>query len=222
MSRKKIMLSVLGLVVVIVAGYGAIIWFSDDRTYTRELNKARDAVAVQDWQTAKKHYQASRQVRVSVENRTASEQLNDLERADAAIKKQNWESAQSLYQRAIDTDGGVDLLKKAAKTNQRFVTAKKDTGKYQSSASSLQKSVDKKDSELKDLKKQMSESTAAAQAAQSSADKALADAKANADNANKQAESAASASQKAADDAKKASESSSKDDDDDKDKDDKD
>src|SRR5699024_7102040 len=190
MSRKRIMLSVVGLIVLIIAGYAAMMWFSDDRTYSRELNKARDAVAVQDWETARKHYQASRKVRVSVENRTASEQLTDLERADAAIKKQNWQSAQSLYQRAIDTDGGVALLKKAAKTNQRFVTAKQDTGKYQASASSLQKSVDKKDSELKDLQKQMSESTASAQAAQSSASQAIADAKANADDANKQAASA--------------------------------
>ena len=213
MSRKRIMLSVFGLVVLIIAGYAAMMWFSDDQTYSRELNKARDAIAVQDWETARKHYQASRKVRVSVENRTASEQLTDLERADAAIKKQNWQSAQSLYQRAIDTDGGVALLKKAAKTNQRFVTAKQDTGKYQASASSLQKSVDKKDSELKDLQKQMSESTASAQAAQSSASQAIADAKATADSANKQASSAASASQKAADDAKKSSSSSSSKDD---------
>lgn len=205
MSRKQIALSVIGLVVIIIAGYLAIIWFSDDHTYSRELNKARDAVAVQDWATAKRHYQASRQVHVSIENRTAGEQLNYLERADAAIKKQNWASAKNLYQRAIDTDGGVALLKKAAKTNQRFVTAKQDTSKYQASVSSLQASVDKKDSEVKDLKKQMSESDASIQAAQDSANQAIADAKANADSANKQASSASSAAQKAADDAKKSS-----------------
>lgn len=211
MSRKRIIIAAIGLVIVIIAGYAAIMWFSDDRTYKRELNKARDAVAVQDWQTAKQHYQASRKVRVSIENRTASEQLDYLQRADSAIKKQNWESAKSLYQRAIDTDGGVLLLEKAAKTNQRIVNAEQDANKYKSSVSSLEKSIGQKDKDLKDLKKKMSDTDASVQAVQDSANKAIADANAAADKANATADSA----NKQAQDAQKAaqkSESSNKDD----------
>lgn len=190
MSRKKIIISVIGLIIIIIAGYAAMMWFSDDRTYNRELNKARNAVAVQDWQTAKQHYQASRKVRVSIENRTASEQLDYLARADKAIKQQNWESAKSLYQRAIDTNGGIPLLKKAAKTNQRIVNAEQDSGKYKASVSSLEKSLDKKDKDLNDLKKQMSDTNASVQAVQDSANKAVADANAAADKANATADSA--------------------------------
>lgn len=177
----------IGLIIIIIAGYAAMMWFSDDRTYNRELNKARNAVAVQDWQTAKQHYQASRKVRVSIENRTASEQLDYLARADKAIKQQNWESAKSLYQRAIDTNGGIPLLKKAAKTNQRIVNAEQDSGKYKASVSSLEKSLDKKDKDLNDLKKQMSDTNASVQ---DSANKAVADANAAADKANATADSA--------------------------------
>ncbi|MBC6498073.1 hypothetical protein H7R52_00245 [Weissella confusa] len=65
--------------------------------YQRNMQSAREAVAAHEWSDAAVYYKAARKVHVSIENRTALEQLNYLERADKEIQADNWPSALNLY-----------------------------------------------------------------------------------------------------------------------------
>ncbi|MBJ7632463.1 hypothetical protein [Weissella confusa] len=84
--------------------------YYDEQAYNKQMRIARNAVAGHEWEIARTAYQKSRKIHVSVENRTASQQLTYLENADNEIKQHNWESAVNMYNQALTVDGGVELL----------------------------------------------------------------------------------------------------------------
>ena len=109
---------------------------------------ARNAVAGHEWEIARTAYQKSRKIHVSVENRTASQQLNYLENADNEIKQHNWESAVNMYNQALTVDGGVELLNKAATTGKTCVDALRNSGEAQQKVQQLTDQVIQQSSEI--------------------------------------------------------------------------
>lgn len=119
MKIKWPIITLLSLTAVAAVSYWGFDAFNDNKTYQRNMQSARE------WSDAAIYYTAARKVRVSIENRTALEQLKYLEHADKEIKANNWPSALNLYQRVLETNDGVDLLNKAAKSGETYVKALK-------------------------------------------------------------------------------------------------
>ena len=93
MKIKWTIITLLSLTAIAAASYWGVDVFNDNKTYQRNMQSAREAVAAHEWSDAAVYYKAARKVHVSIENRTALEQLNYLERADKEIQADNWPSA---------------------------------------------------------------------------------------------------------------------------------
>lgn len=122
--------------------------YYDEQAYNKQMRIARNAVAGHEWEIARTAYQKSRKIHVSVENRTASQQLNYLENADNEIKQHNWESAVNMYNQALTVDGGVELLNKAATTGKTCVDALRNSGEAQQKVQQLTDQVIQQSSEI--------------------------------------------------------------------------
>lgn len=122
--------------------------YYDEQAYNKQMRIARNAVAGHEWEIARTAYQKSRKIHVSVENRTASQQLNYLENADNEIKQHNWESAVNMYNQALTVDGGVELLNKAATTGKTYVDALRNSGEAQQKVQQLTDQVIQQSSEI--------------------------------------------------------------------------
>ncbi|MBJ7658642.1 hypothetical protein [Weissella confusa] len=122
--------------------------YYDEQAYNKQMRIARNAVAGHEWEIARTAYQKSRKIHVSVENRTASQQLNYLENADNEIKQHNWESAVKMYNQALTVDGGVELLNKAATTGKTCVDALRNSGEAQQKVQQLTDQVIQQSSEI--------------------------------------------------------------------------
>ena len=101
MKIKWTIITLLSLTAIAAASYWGVDVFNDNKTYQRNMQSAREAVAAHEWSDAAVYYKAARKVHVSIENRTALEQLNYLERADKEIQADNWPSALNLYSRVL-------------------------------------------------------------------------------------------------------------------------
>ncbi|TGE58466.1 hypothetical protein C6P21_06895 [Weissella confusa] len=122
--------------------------YYDEQAYNKQMRIARNAVAGHEWEIARTAYQKSRKIHVSVENRTASQQLNYLENADNEINQHNWESAVNMYNQALTVDGGVELLNKAATTGKTCVDALRNSGEAQQKVQQLTDQVIQQSSEI--------------------------------------------------------------------------
>lgn len=122
--------------------------YYDEQAYNKQMRIARNAVAGHEWEIARTAYQKSRKIHVSVENRTASQQLTYLENADNEIKQHNWESAVNMYNHALTVDGGVELLNKAATTGKTCVDALRNSGEAQQKVQQLTDQVIQQSSEI--------------------------------------------------------------------------
>lgn len=122
--------------------------YYDEQAYNKQMRIARNAVAGHEWEIACTAYQKSRKIHVSVENRTASQQLTYLENADNEIKQHNWESAVNMYNQALTVDGGVELLNKAATTGKTCVDALRNSGEAQQKVQQLTDQVIQQSSEI--------------------------------------------------------------------------
>lgn len=122
--------------------------YYDEQAYNKQMRIARNAVAGHEWEIARTAYQKSRKIHVSVENRTASQQLTYLENADNEIKQHNWESAVNMYNQALTVDGGVELLNKAATTGKTCVDALRNSGEAQQKVQQLTDQVIQQSSEI--------------------------------------------------------------------------
>lgn len=122
--------------------------YYDEQAYNKQMRIARNAVAGHEWEIARTAYQKSRKIHVSVENRTASQQLTYLENADNEIKQHNWESAVNMYNQALTVDGGVELLNKAATTGKTYVDALRNSGEAQQKVQQLTDQVIQQSSEI--------------------------------------------------------------------------
>ncbi|WP_243677615.1 hypothetical protein [Weissella confusa] len=120
------------------------------------------------------HIKNTRKIHVSVENRTASQQLTYLENADNEIKQHNWESAVNMYNQALTVDGGVELLNKAATTGKTYVDALRNSGEAQQKVQQLTDQVIQQSSEIVALQSSASD---ALKAMQDSANNVLSSAK---------------------------------------------
>lgn len=163
MKIKWAIITLLSLTAVAAVSYWGFDAFNDNKTYQRNMQSAREAVAAHEWSDAAIYYTAARKMRVSIENRTALEQLKYLEHADKEIKANNWPSALNLYQRVLETNDGVDLLNKAAKSGETYVKALKSADENSAMTSSLQQALDKQASELAQVQSAASDSVKAAQ-----------------------------------------------------------
>ena len=146
MKIKWTIITLLSLTAIAAASYWGVDVFNDNKTYQRNMQSAREAVAAHEWSDAAVYYKAARKVHVSIENRTALEQLNYLERADKEIQADNWPSALNLYSRVLETNDGVDLLNKAAKSGETYVNALKTADEKSDKVSILKKALAKKTS----------------------------------------------------------------------------
>lgn len=163
MKIKWTIITLLSLTAIAAASYWGVDVFNDNKTYQRNMQSAREAVADHEWSDAAVYYKAARKVHVSIENRTALEQLNYLERADKEIQADNWPSALNLYSRVLETNDGVDLLNKAAKSGETYVNALKTADEKSDKVSTLKKALAKKTSELAQVQSVASDSVKAAQ-----------------------------------------------------------
>ncbi|MBJ7692439.1 hypothetical protein [Weissella confusa] len=163
MKIKWTIITLLSLTAIAAASYWGVDVFNDNKTYQRNMQSAREAVAAHEWSDAAVYYKAARKVHVSIENRTALEQLNYLERADKEIQADNWPSALNLYSRVLETNDGVDLLNKAAKSGETYVNALKTADEKSDKVSTLKKALAKKTSELAQVQSVASDSVKAAQ-----------------------------------------------------------
>ena len=139
MKTKWTIVSVILLTLAAAGSIWGIKIYYDDQAYNKQMRIARNAVAGHEWEIARTAYQKSRKIHVSVENRTASQQLTYLEHADEEIKQQNWESAVNMYNQALTVDGGVELLNKAATTGKTYVEALRNSGEAQQKVQQLSK-----------------------------------------------------------------------------------
>ena len=205
MKLKWTVITLIALAATAAGIYWGVDAFNENKSYQGNMRNARNAVAAHNWSDAALYYSAARGIRVSVENRTALEQLNYLKRADKEIRHNNWQSALNLYSLVLATNGGVDLLNKAAKSGEDYVTALKNADESADKASSLQVALDKKSSELT---KARSSAEAAVKTANDAAKAAQDSAKSAVDAANDNATdlSKALSSQQAADKAAAKSE----------------
>ena len=144
MKIKWTIITLLSLTAIAAASYWGVDVFNDNKTYQRNMQSAREAVAAHEWSDAAVYYKAARKVHVSIENRTALEQLNYLERADKEIQADNWPSALNLYSRVLETNDGVDLLNKAAKSGETYVNALKTADEKSDKVSTLKKALAKR------------------------------------------------------------------------------
>ena len=163
MKIKWTIITLLSLTATVVASYWGVDAFNDNKTYQRNMQSAREAVAAHEWSDAAIYYTAARKVRVSIENRTALEQLHYLRHADKEIKENNWPSALNLYSRVLETNDGVELLNKAAKSGETYVRALKSADENSDKVSELNNTIAKKTSELAQVRSAASNSVKAAQ-----------------------------------------------------------
>ncbi|WP_259718654.1 hypothetical protein [Weissella confusa] len=101
MKPKWTIVSVIVLTLATAGSIWGIKIYYDEQAYNKQMSIARNAVAGHEWEIARTAYQKSRKIHVSVENRTASQQLTYLENADNEIKQHNWESAVNMYNQVL-------------------------------------------------------------------------------------------------------------------------
>ena len=174
MKPKWTIVSVIVLTLATAGSIWGIKIYYDEQAYNKQMHIARNAVAGHEWEIARTAYQKSRKIHVSVENRTASQQLTYLENADNEIKQHNWESAVNMYNQALTVDGGVELLNKAATTGKTYVDALRNSGEAQQKVQQLTDQVIQQSSEIVALQSSASD---ALKAMQDSANNALSSAK---------------------------------------------
>ena len=88
---KKIIVIVVVLIVAFAAGVFGYQTMSKDKQYSSDIRNAHAALKQRDWESARQFYKASQKQKVSVEARTALEQLDFAISADKKADKSDWQ-----------------------------------------------------------------------------------------------------------------------------------
>ncbi|WP_373891605.1 hypothetical protein ACAW68_08630 [Weissella confusa] len=120
--KKKIII-VIVLIVAFAAGVFGYQTFNKGKGYEANIRNAHAALNEQDWESAKTYYQAAQKDKVSVEGRTALEQLKIAISAQKKADKHDWHEALSLYKSATAVDDAVGIVNKNIKVAMNQVKA---------------------------------------------------------------------------------------------------
>jgi len=126
---KKIILSILALIVVGGALFGGFTYITNNKSAEENVKAARQAVDQGDWLVAKKYYQKVQNKKPSVEARTALQQLNLLVAGDKATRDKDYETAVNQYNAALKVDGGLARINNKIKEMLPDLEAKKNDQK---------------------------------------------------------------------------------------------
>lgn len=132
--KKKIII-VIVLIVAFAAGIFGYQMFNKGQGYEANIRNAHAALNEQDWQSAKAYYQAAQKDKVSVEGRTALEQLQIAISAQKKADKHDWHEALSLYKSATAVDGAISIVNKNVKVAMKQVKATRASIKASSASS---------------------------------------------------------------------------------------
>ena len=127
---KKIIVIVVVLIVAFAAGVFGYQTMSKDKQYSSDIRNAHAALKQQDWESARQFYKASQKQKVSVEARTALEQLDFAISADKKADKSDWQEALSLYKSATTVDGAIKIVNKNVKVAMQEIKLKRDSVKH--------------------------------------------------------------------------------------------
>ncbi|MEE0002049.1 MAG: hypothetical protein UFS73_05340 [Weissella confusa] len=127
---KKIIVIVVVLIVAFAAGVFGYQTMSKDKQYSSDIRNAHAALKQRDWESARQFYKASQKQKVSVEARTALEQLDFAISADKKADKSDWQEALSLYKSATTVDGAIKIVNKNVKVAMQEIKLKRDSVKH--------------------------------------------------------------------------------------------
>ncbi|QYU57390.1 hypothetical protein K1728_09545 [Weissella confusa] len=127
---KKMIVIVVVLIVAFAAGVFGYQTMSKNKQYSSDIRNAHAALKQRDWESARQFYKASQKQKVSVEARTALEQLDFAISADKKADKSDWQEALSLYKSATTVDGAIKIVNKNVKVAMQEIKLKRDSVKH--------------------------------------------------------------------------------------------